>query len=163
MPAIRSRFQEVIFSTPSRDEILLRMSEILEAEKIEANIDVLEKIVEAGYPDIRQTVLLLEACSSTGTLVLGATEKIDDWKLELLPLLEASNLSAARNLVCTSATKEELPDVFRFLYRNLHRIKKLKNKEDEAVVLIAQYQAQTNWVGDGEIQIAALFIELGKL
>jgi len=163
LPPIRSRFQEFTFSSPNRDEILIRMAEILEQEQITFELDDLEKVISASYPDVRKTLQLLEQGSKSGTLVITGGESAADWKLELLPLLESSDLKAARTLVCTSASKEELQDIYRFLYENIHRVPKLADKQDSAVILIAQYQYQHMFVADVEIQIAALFIELSAL
>lgn len=165
IPAMRSRFgQEIIFSKPSKDEILLRAADILVKENVEFEVDDLEKVVEAGYPDIRRVIHILQAGSRTGTLLVAdAAEKLQDWKLQLLPLLEAGDLNTARTMICASATREELPSVYPFLYQNLGRIKSLAKKQDEAIVLIAEYQHKQAFVDDGEIQLAALFIELGAL
>jgi DNA polymerase III delta prime subunit len=163
LPAIRSRFQEFTFSSPERDEILLRMADILEGESIQFDVDDLDKVISAAYPDVRKTLQLLEQSSKTGVLIIAGSETVDDWKLQLLPLLENGDLKAARSLVCTSASREELQDVYRFLYENIHRVKNFSNKEDQAIVLIAQYAYQHMFVADVEIQIAALFIELGAL
>jgi V/A-type H+-transporting ATPase subunit I len=133
------------------------------AENVEFEVEDLEKVVEAGYPDVRKTLQLLEAGSKSGKLQIQGEGAVADWKLQLLPLLETGDLKAARTLVCTSATKEELQDVYRFLYDNVHRVKKFAGKEDQAVILIAQYQYQHMFVADVEIQVAALFIELGAL
>ena len=163
MPAIRSRFQEFAFSKPDREAVLLRMADVLVAENVEFEVEDLEKVVEAGYPDVRKTIQLLEAGSKSGKLVVQGEGAAADWKLQLLPLLETGDLKAARALVCSTATKEELQDVYRFLYDNVHRVKKFKGKEDQVVILIAQYQYQHAFVADVEIQVAALFIELGAL
>ena len=162
LPALRSRFQEFQFTSPSKDEVLIKAATILEAENIEFDLDDLEKVVAAGYPDFRKVIQLMEQSSKSGKLVIKGAESVKDWKLELLPLIEAGEIRAARDVVCASATKEELVDVYRFLYDNLHRMKKLK-RQDEAVVLIAQYQFQHGFVADPELQIAALFIEIAAL
>lgn len=163
LPAMRSRFQEHVISAPNRDEVLIRAAEILTAESIEFEIVDLETVVAVAYPDMRKIIQILEANSKTGKLLLGSNDSIADWKLQLLPLLEAGDLKNARKLVCESATREELVDVYRFLFDNLNRISALKGKEDQAVVIIAQYQYQHAFVADVEIQIAALFIELGLI
>lgn len=163
IPAMHSRFQVFRFSRPDREQVLLRMADVLVAENIEFEVDDLEKVVEAGYPDVRKVLQLLEAGSKSGKLAIQGEGAVADWKLQLLPLLETGDLKGARALVCTSAPKEELQDVYRFLYDNIHRIKKLKGKEDQAVILIAQYQYQHAFVADPEIQVAALFIEMGAL
>ena len=163
IPAMHSRFQVFRFSRPDREQVLLRMADVLVAENIEFEVEDLEKVVEAGYPDVRKVLQLLEAGSKSGKLTIQGEGAVADWKLQLLPLLEVGDLKGARTLVCTSASKEELQDVYRFLYDNIHRIKKLKGKEDQAVILIAQYQYQHAFVADPEIQVAALFIEMGAL
>jgi DNA polymerase III delta prime subunit len=163
IPALRSRFQEYEFKAPQREAVLERMVSILEKSGIEADLDDIEKVVEAGYPDLRKTITLLEQNSGSGALKLAETAVASDWKLGLLPLLETGDFKTARKLVCSSATKEELVDAYRFLYDNIHRVKSMKGKHDEAVVLIAQYQYQHSFVSDPELQLAALFIELGML
>lgn len=163
LPAIRSRFQEFVFSTPSQDEILLRMADILALENVEYLVDDLDKIVTAAYPDIRKTLQLLESSSKTNKLVIVGESAVDDWRLQLLPLLEKADFKSARKLVCESASKEELQSIYRFLYENLHRVTKLKPHLDQAIILIAQYQYQHAFVADAEIQIAALMIELSQL
>jgi DNA polymerase III delta prime subunit len=163
IPALQSRFQVHEFKAPNREQVLERAAVVLETQKVEADIDDIEKIVEAGYPDLRKIITLLEQNSTQGRLEITATNAATDWKLGLLPLLETADFKAARKLVCDSATKEELVDAYRFLYDNIHRVKSLKGKHDQAVVLIAQYQYQHAFVSDPEIQLAALFIELGAL
>lgn len=163
MPALRSRFQEFAITSPSREDVLILAAEILEAESVSFEIDDLEKVVAASYPDVRKMIQLLEGSSTSGTLSLASSESVSDWKLELLPALEASDLKLARKIVCESASSQELDEVFRFLYDNVHRVKKLKGYLDDAIVLIAQYQYQHAFVGDKEINIAALFCELSRL
>lgn len=162
MIELRSRFSEFKFNAPSRDDILVKAAEILEAEKVYFELDDLEKTVAAGYPDFRKVLQLLESNSIGGTLKIDGGGAAEDWKLSLLPLLEAGDLRGCRKLVCETATQAELIDVYRFLYDNLHRVKKL-TKQDEAIVLLAQYQYQHAFVSDPELQIAALFIELMAL
>lgn len=162
LPAIRSRFQEVALTAPLKDDVLMRSAEILELEGVEFELDDLEMVVESAYPDFRKVLQKLEQSSKTGVLVIASAENAADWKLGLLPLLEADNLQGARKLVCEQATKEELVEVYRFLYGNLHRVKSLK-AQDEAIILLAQYQYQHAFVADPELQIAALFIEIMNL
>jgi DNA polymerase III delta prime subunit len=164
LPPLQDRFQLHHFNAPDAGEMAVRAAEILEKRDIEFTVDDLDAVIAAAYPSMRKVLQLLESHSTTGTLVLGGdTDGGADWKLGLLPLLEAGNLRDARKLVCENATREELVDVFRFLYDNLGKMKTLKGKTDQAVVLIAQYQYQHAFVADGEINIAALFIELGAL
>jgi len=162
-PPLRSRFQEFQFSAPDIDAVFERCIEILHSRKVKFKADDLLAVIDVAYPDFRKVIQLLEQNSGSGELVLGSGEGAADWKLELLPLLESGDLKAARKLVCERCSKEELTDVFRFLYDHVAKLKKLKGKEDQAVVLIAQYMYQHAFVADPEINVAALFIELGAL
>lgn len=165
LPAVQDRFEMHDFKGPTRDEIAGKLVDILTAVKVKFEVEDVLKIAEAGYPSVRQATILLEKCSKSGTLVLNGDSTATDWKLNLLPHLESNNLSAARKVVCEQASKEELVDVYRFVFQNLHRVPKLKNKEDAAVIVIAQYQYQHQFVqaSDAEIQLAAMFAELGAL
>lgn len=163
IPAMQSRFQIFTFNAPNRDAILLRGAEILETEGVKYDLETLEKVVAAAYPDIRQVIQLLEKSSASGTLKISADGAMADWKLGLIEALTKGNLAGARKLVCESASNDELVDVYRFLYDNIDKVPAFKGKADEAIVKIAQYQFQHNFVKDGELQIAALFIELSML
>lgn len=163
LPELKDRFQVYHFAALNKDDVLIRLAEILETEKVAFELADLEKVAAAAHPSMRKAIILLEKGSKSGTLKIMGEGAVTDWKLQLLPLLETGDLRAARKLVCESATKEELVDIFRFLCDNIHRVKTLKGKEDQAVVLIAQYQYQHAFVADPEIQVAALFIELGAL
>lgn len=160
---LRSRFQEFTFSAPNREECIIRGAEILEKENVEFELDDLEKVVAAGYPDMRKIIQLLEAGSKTGKLSLETDGSVSNWKLQLLPLLEVGDIKACRKVVCESASKEELIDAYRFLYDNVHRVKYFKNHLEDVFVLIAKYQYQHYFVADPELQMAALFCELSVL
>lgn len=161
--AVRSRFTELEIKRPDRHDILVRMAEVLETEKIEFDIEDLEIVVESAYPDSRKILQKLEAGSKTGKLTIIKTEGVSDWRVELLQHLNNGDLNAARICVCSAASKEELIDVYRFLYDNIDRCK-IKNIA-QAYIVIAQYQFQHSFVpiADAELQIAALFAELSIL
>lgn len=165
LPALRDRFtQEFQIAAPAKDDVVVLGAEILEAEGIAFEVDDLEKIVAAGYPSVRKVIQLLEGNSTSGKLVIGGEgATVADWKLELLPALEKSDLKAARTIVCTSATAQELTEIFTFLYHNLHRVKKLKGYLDDAIVFCAQYQHMHAFAADPELNVAALFIEIERL
>ena len=163
-PPLRSRFQEFAIAAPNREQVLERAAEILASREIECDIDDLEKIVAAGYPDLRKVIQLLEQSSTSGKLVLGAGDaSVSDWKLQLLPALEASDVKLARKVVCESATAEELQEIYGFLYRNVQRVQKLKGYLDDAIVVLAKYQQMHAFAADKELNVAAMFCELDQL
>ncbi len=165
LPPLQDRFQLHHFNAPDAGEMTLRAAEILEKREIEFTVDDLDAVVAAAYPSMRKVLQLLESYSTTGSLILGDgdTDGGACWKLGLLPLLEVGDLKSARKLVCDNATREELVEVYRFLYDNLSKMKTLVGKNDQAIVLIAQYSYQHAFVADGEINVMALFCELSAL
>lgn len=166
MPAIKSRFQQFHFKAPDIESVIIRMGEILISENIEIDLDVLDKYVRAGYPDIRKIINLLQQNSASGKLVAASTSSdSSDWKFKLLDVLAASDFRAARKIVCENAAREEYEDVFRFLYENINKIAKFKtmDKQEEAIVVIADYLYRHGICADPEINIAAMFIALGQL
>lgn len=164
IPAIRSRFQEFSFNAPSYEQVLIRGADILMEENIDFDIDTLEKITALAYPDFRKVVQLLEASAIDGKLVLNTeTEVANDWKLQLFDLIKTGDFQQARKIVCSSAGKDELIDIYRFLYLNIHKCESIKADLNQAYILLARYQYQHAFVADPELQIAALFIELSGL
>jgi hypothetical protein len=136
---------------------------MLEKERVAYDPDDLVAYVAVGYPDIRKIIQLLQQNSGTGKQLLratGAAAAQSDWKLGLLGCLDRGDWVAARKLVSESATREEHEDIFRFVYDNVDRLK-VKDK-DQAVITIAEYLYRHSIVADTEINLAALFIELGR-
>ena len=164
IPAMHDRFQFHEFLAPDKLQVMVRGAEILEDRRVKFNEGDLETIVNATYPSIRRMIHLLEQCSTTRTLVLpSAGSKVQDWKVSLLTLLNQRNLTAARKLVCTQASKDELQDVYKFILQNLDAVPMFKNHQEVVIPLLAQYQYQHNFVADPEVQLAALFVELSAI
>lgn len=162
MPELRSRFQEIVFKNPDKDELTLRMADILEKEGVSYDPENLISYVSVGYPDIRKTIQLLHGNLDNKVLLPAADASAQEaeWKFGLLDLVSKGDFHAARKLVCESSSREEHADVFRFMYENLDKMK-LKDK-DQAVVTIAEYLYRHSIVADTEINLAAMFIELAR-
>lgn len=163
IPPLRSRFQEFNFKAPDQEKVALRVAEMLDLEGITYDVEHLVDYVSVGYPDIRKTIQLLQQNSMEGKLNQpGSSGTVEsDWKFGLLAHISVGDFKKARKLVCESATREEHEEVFRFLYEN---VDKLKVKDvDQAIITIAEYLYRHTLVADSEINLAALFIELGKL
>jgi DNA polymerase III delta prime subunit len=162
IPPLRSRFQEFAFRAPDQEKVIMRMAEMLEQEGVAYDPEDLISYVTVGYPDIRKTIQLLSQNIQDKKLgsAKGATAQEADWKFGLLESLQRGDFKSARKLVCESATREEHEDVFRFLYTNIDKLK--VSDKDHAIVTIAEYLYRHSIVADTEINLAALFIELGR-
>lgn len=164
-PAFKSRFQQFQFKAPDANDIAIRVATILQAEGIKCSIDLVDKFVSIGYPDIRQTIQLVEQHVHNGKLTdPTSTVNGEDWKLGLIVYVEKGNWRAAREMLCSSVSSEEWTEVYSFLYRNIDKVAKWDiSQRDQAVVTIAQHLYQHSLVADPEINAAAMLIELSRI
>jgi DNA polymerase III delta prime subunit len=165
IPAIKSRVQAFTFKAPSMDEVMVRLGQILVEEGIDFDMDSLEKVTRATYPDIRKAINVLQQSSTDGKLTLQSAEESGDYHFKLIDLIEANDLRGFRKIVCEMIPKEEYEGVFRFLYENLHKAPSFKadDKYEQGIVVIASYLHKHSLVADTEINLAAMCIELGQI
>lgn len=161
-PPLQSRFQAFHFNAPNVELVFERCIEILSGYAISFKEEDVVTVIDVAYPDFRKIIQILEQNSTSGSLVLGSGEGAADWKIEIIDLLGASDFKAIRKLVCERSSKEELQEIYKFLYEHIHRCKKIK-QQDEAIVKIAEYAYRHSFVADPEINVAALMIELSSL
>lgn len=154
------------FKTPDKDDIAEYLIKVLASENISFDLNVLDKFIASGYPDIRNCLSSIQQYCIDGTLQ-SPTVLVDnnDYKFQLLDLIEKDQWVAARKIVCEQIVKEEYEDVYRFLYQNIARSKKFQNQSlwEEAIIIIADHLYKHNFCADGEINLAAMFIQLGSI
>jgi DNA polymerase III delta prime subunit len=162
IPPLKSRFQHFEFKAPDKEKVALRAAQILDSESIEFDPVHLLTYVDITYPDIRQTIELLQASCQGGVLQEpGKLESTHDWKFSLLECISNGDFKSARKVICENSSKEEHEDVYRFLYENVDKMK-VKDK-DAAIVTIADYLYKHSIVSDTEINLAACLISLGNV
>lgn len=167
IPPIKSRCQHFHFRAGDKNDIAEYLIRILSAEKIKFDLDLLDKYVAQGYPDIRKIVNNLQQNSIGGVLMTPESAgAVGDYKFKLLDLLEANEWSEARSLLCNSVPNNEWEDVYKFLYDNISRVPQFANSKDkweEAILVIAEYLYKNSFVSDQEINMAACMIRIGQL
>jgi DNA polymerase III delta prime subunit len=166
MPAIKSRAQHYRFKAGNKNEIAEFCAKILINEGIEFDLDKLDKYVAFGYPDIRKIINLLQQNSVSGHLMNPQSEaEAGDYKFALLDLIAADKWNDARILACGNVSSEEWDGVYRFLYENLDKSEKFKDKAnwEAGIVSIANHLYKNSIVADPEINAAAMFIELAQV
>lgn len=166
IPAVKSRCQHFRFTKHDIDQVTESVAKILLQEKIKFDLDLLDKYVRVGYPDIRKIINLLQQNSHGGSLMAMASEgEAGDYKFELLDLIEKDDWFGARKLTCGEVAAEEWEDVFRFLYENLHKAPKysVQSKWEEGIVVIADHLYKHALVADPEINAAAMYIRLAQI
>lgn len=163
MPAIKSRCQQFRFKTPPKESVLIRLGEILTLENVEFDVDNLERIVDATYPDIRKTINTAQQYSVDGKLSPPEASESGDYNFQLIDLITKKDIKGVRKLVCENVAREEYESVFTMMYQNVDKLFSDPAKQDEAVIKIAEYLYKHTLVADPEINFAALCIELGIL
>lgn len=125
---LKSRFQHLRFKAPSRDDVIVRMAEILIAENVDFDPDNLDKYISQAYPDLRKIINNLQLNTVNGTLGAPSQDADgEDYQFKLLDLLQAGKLREFSDMVIQQCSTEQLNEVYEFLEKNLHQHPKLKN------------------------------------
>ena len=166
IPPIKSRSQHFRFKAADRVDVTEFIAKILFQEKVRFDIDLLDKYVTVGYPDIRKIINLIQQNSIVEQLrPLKSENEAGDYKFALLELIERDKWLKARKLACENVSSEEWEDVYRFLYENLHKAAKFEAQEkwEAGIVTIADHLYKHGIVADPEINAAAMFIKLSQI
>ena len=89
---------------------------------------------------------------------LGAEE--DEWKVEAVALIKAKKFTAARKKICESVRKEEIEDVYRWMYDNLQIWGESEEEQDSAIIKIRTGLVHHFSVSDPEINLSATLVDL---
>ena len=164
IPALHSRCQGFHIARIDQTEFTARVAEILIAEGVTPNLDILDTYVKATYPDLRKCINMVQMNCQDGSLLApheGDTGE-SDWKLEMVELFKAGKIQEARKLLCGTVRPEEMEEIYRWLYDNIELFGD-DEKQDQAVLIIKQGLVDLTLVVDPEINLAATLIRLARL
>jgi len=165
MPAIHSRCQGFHIEKTDITEFTARVATVLVTENVEFDLDTLDSYVKATYPDLRKCLNLVQANSTTGTLVAPGDndQGMKDWRLEAVGLFKAGQINDARKIICGQAATEDMDSLFRWMYDNLDLWSKDPEKQDQAIIIIRNGLVNVPMVTDQEINLSATLTELCQL
>jgi DNA polymerase III delta prime subunit len=165
LPALHSRCQGFHIDKTDQTEFTARAATVLVAENIEFDLDTLDSYVKATYPDLRKCLQLLQANTTTGSLIRPGENDagVKDWKLDSVALFKAGKTREARALICGQASTEDMDSMFRWMYDNLELWSTDPEKQDQAITIIRNGLASVPMVADQEINISATLVELCNL
>ena len=164
IPALHSRCQGFHIAKIDQTEFTARVAEILITEGVTPDIDTLDTYVKATYPDLRKCINMVQMNVQDNSLLKpneGDTGETD-WKLEMVELFKAGEITKARKLLCGSVRPEEMEEIYRWLYDNIELFGD-EEKQDQAVLIIKQGLVDHTLVVDPEINLAATLIRLARL
>jgi len=164
IPAIHSRCQGFNITKIDQTEFTARVATILVEEGIEFELDTLDTLVKATYPDLRKCINTVQMNSLEGKL--HTPEKGDtgdaDYKIEMVELFKKGKISEARKLVCGQVRPEEIEDIYRWLYDNVALFGD-DAVQEKAILIIKQGLVDHTLVMDPEINLAATLIRLSYI
>jgi len=159
---IQSRCQSYQIIPPSKKEVAIHTSNILDTEGISFDNGDIVTMVNSGYPDIRRIINAVQRNIVDNNLVVD-TESIvqNDYKLQVLEILQTQDKKLAfknlRQLLADSQIRD-YADLFRLLYDEIDSYG--KGHIAEVILTIAKYELSDAQVVDKEINAMAMLIEI---
>lgn len=163
IPAIQSRTEtgRMHIDKLDKDEFTLRICNILMTEEVEFDMDTIDTIVQATYPDLRRGISIVQANSIGGKLTLPeSSETVSDYKIDMIALFKAGKYKEARQVICTQASQEEYEDIYRFMYQNLEIWGDEEEKQNKCILVIRDGLVKHTSCADIEINLSATLCEL---
>ena len=163
---IQSRCQTFQIVPPTKKDVAMQISKILNNEGVKFEIKDLVPIIDAGYPDIRKIINTCQLNSVKGVLQVDTKNLLEnDYKMKVVDILKSSDdarnkyMNMRQTIIDSKVT--DFTELFTLLYDKVDEYA----PSNTANVIIALSQGQTNHFHsiDKEIQMAACLIEILNL
>ena len=159
---IQSRCQSFQIIPPDRKQVAKHLSNILDNENIEYQLDDIVTIVNGGYPDIRRVINASQRQIVNGKLIIDEGMAIqNDYKLQVLDILKTQDKkNSFKNIrqVLADSKITDFSDLFRLLFDTVDDWG--RGHIAESILTLSQYQQSDAVVVDKEINIMAMFVEV---
>ena len=159
---IQSRCQSFQIIPPDRKQVAKHLSNILDNENIEYQLDDIVTIVNGSYPDIRRVINASQRQVVKGKLVIDEGMTIqNDYKLQVLDILKTQDKkNSFKNIrqVLADSKITDFSDLFRLLFDTVDDWG--RSHIAECILILSQYQQSDAVVVDKEINIMAMFVEV---
>ena len=163
IPALHSRCQGFHIEQLDQNDFTLRVGEILADNKVAFDIETLDAMVRANYPDLRKTINTVQMTIVDNNLVMpDDNANTSEWRIKMVELFKAGKIQEARKLIIKSARADEYNDIFTWLYKNLDLYTKDDFQYDSCVLAIREGMIKHTQVADPEINLSATLIEISR-
>lgn len=163
IPALHSRCQGFHIEQLDQTEFTVRVGEICADNNVQFDIDTLDAMVRANYPDLRKTINTVQMSVVDNTLIKpeegGSTA---EWRVKMVELFKQGKIQDARKLIIGSARADEYNEIFTWLYRNLDLYTKDDFTYDSCVLAIREGMIKHTQVADPEINLSATMVEIAR-
>ena len=159
---IQSRCQSFQIIPPSKKEVAIHTSKILNTEGISFENEQIVTMVNSSYPDIRRIINAVQRNIVDNRLIVDTESLVqNDYKLQVLEILQTQDKKNAfknlRQLLADSQIRD-YADLFRLLYDEIDSYG--KGHIAEVILTIAKYELSDAQVVDKEINAMAMLIEI---
>lgn len=164
IPALHSRCQGFHIEDLDQTDFTVRVGEILAQNAVQFDIETLDAMVRANYPDLRKTINTTQQSIVDGTLVMpdSSSGSSSEWRLGMVDLFRSGRIQEARKLIIKSARADEYNDIFTWLYKNLDLYTNNDYQYDSCVLAIREGLIKHTQVADPEINLSATMIEIAR-
>ena len=159
---IQSRCQSYQIIPPSKKEVAVHTSNILNTEGVTYDNNDIVTMVNSSYPDIRRIINSVQRNIVDNNLIVDTESLVqNDYKLQVLEILETQDKKLAfknlRQLLADSQIRD-YADLSRLLYDEIDSYG--KGHIAEVILTIAKYELSDAQVVDKEINAMAMLIEI---
>lgn len=158
IPPIVSRCQTSALTPPSKKEVAVHLTNILNQEGVTFDKQAIATLVNAYYPDIRRIIGTAQQQTRDGKLVVNINEIISsDSKLKIMDTLMSNQtpvnkVQEIRQIVADAGIRD-YTELYRTLYDNVQDY--APSKIPQTILHIAEGQYRSAFVPDQEINFMA--------
>lgn len=164
LPALQDRCQSFKIEKQDLTEFTVRVAEVLLAENIDFEVDMLDTYVKATYPSLRKALNVVQQNSINGKLIEQVgSDSSTDIKVQVVELFKQGKIKQAREVLCKNVRPDNMDDIFRWCYDNLDLWGDGDDQQDQAILIIRDAVVNSIAVADPEINISAMLVELGRI
>jgi len=163
---IQSRCQTFQIVPPTKKDVAVQISKILESENVKFEPKDLVPIIDSGYPDIRKIINTCQLNSIKGMLKVDTQNLLEnDYKMKVLDILKSSDdkrnryMKMRQTIIDSKVT--DFTELFTLLYDKVDEYAP-KNTAN-IIIALSQGQQQHFQSIDKEIPMAATLIEILNL
>ena len=160
---IQSRCQSFAITPPTKKDVAIQVSKILDTEKITYDIKNVAEIVSSYYPDIRRILNTCQLQSNKGELKVDKAIMIEsDFKTKLVDALKGSddkrNLYLKTRQMVLDNQMNDYTEMYTYLYDKVDDY--AGGNTANIILAIAEAQSKDALVVDKEIIFASLLIQI---
>jgi replication factor C small subunit len=160
---IQSRCQSFAIIPPTKKDVAIQVSKILDAEKITYDIKNVADIVSSYYPDIRRILNTCQLQSAKGELKVDKAIMVEsDFKTKLVEALKGNddkrNLYLKTRQMVLDNQMNDYTEMYTYLYDKVDEY--AGGNTANVILAISESQYKDSLVVDKEIVFASLLIQI---